>query len=131
MTTMTTRFLILISLLFISFGITYSQSEEINDTAVIENTDTMMIQEETQMQETQIEEEIIESPPSFHQILKTKFIFTKSALASPMFFISPLRVLFPLKSTSSVISPSIIVFAKSFVVGLNIVFCSSFLISSI
>lgn len=73
MTTMTTRFLILISLLFISSGITYSQSEEINDTTVIENTDTMMIQEETQMQETQTEE-TIESSPSFHQILKTKFI---------------------------------------------------------
>ena len=75
---MTTRFLILISLLFISVGITYSQEEGTNDTTIIENVDSTMVDEVAETEEHQKTEmetpQFEESSPSFHQILKTKFI---------------------------------------------------------
>ena len=76
MITMTNRFLILISLLCISFTITYSQSETINDTAITETIDTMMSMEEKApvKEEAPLQEPATESSPSFHQIIKTKFI---------------------------------------------------------
>ncbi len=79
---MTARFLLLISLLFISFQSTYAQDETTTDTTMIEEvaTDTTMAEDNTDDTETSekmsenTNEETTESSPSFHQVLKTKFI---------------------------------------------------------
>tara|TARA_B100000674_G_scaffold497426_1_gene531171 strand:+ start:1256 stop:2083 length:828 start_codon:yes stop_codon:yes gene_type:complete len=79
---MTARFLLLISLLFISFQSTYAQDETTTDTTMIEEvaTDTTMAEEnaeDTENSEKMSEntnKETTESSPSFHQVLKTKFI---------------------------------------------------------
>ena len=63
-----------------SLGISYSQSEEMNDSTSDEKMDTMIVEEtpmnaEEQAEKVpQIKEETVEPSPSFHQILKTKFI---------------------------------------------------------
>lgn len=80
---MTARFLILISILFMSFQLTYSQDETTNDTTMT----TEMTDDTTMTMETNDDAEIAEtnndsvtdtssnsSAPSFHQVLKTKFI---------------------------------------------------------
>ena len=80
MTKMTNRLLISICLIFMSLGISYSQSEEMNDSTSDEKMDTMIVEEtpmnaEEQAEKVpQIKEETVEPSPSFHQILKTKFI---------------------------------------------------------
>ena len=79
---MTARFLLLISLLFISFQSTYAQDETTTDTTMIEEvaTDTTMAEENSNDTETSkkmsenTNKETTESSPSFHQVLKTKFI---------------------------------------------------------
>ena len=75
---MTTRLLILISLLFMNFSTTYAQAEGISDTMVMETADTTITEVETEEVETIKEvatnNDVIASSPSFHQILKTKFI---------------------------------------------------------
>ena len=79
---MTARFLLLISLLFISFQSTYAQDETTTDTTMIEEvaTDTTMAEENADDTETSekmsenTNKETTESSPSFHQVLKTKFI---------------------------------------------------------
>ena len=79
---MTARFLLLISLLFISFQSTYAQDETTTDTTMIEEvaTDTTMAEDNTDDTETSekmsenTNKETTESSPSFHQVLKTKFI---------------------------------------------------------
>ena len=79
---MTARFLLLISLLFISFQSTYAQDETTTDTTMIEEvaTDTTMAEENAEDTETSekmsenTNKETTESSPSFHQVLKTKFI---------------------------------------------------------
>ena len=75
---MTTRILILISLLFLNVQINYGQEETTSDTMVTESADTTQIED--------VEERLVktadavesntnnEASPSFHQILKTKFI---------------------------------------------------------
>ena len=76
---MTTRFLLLISIFLMSYQVTYSQEETIiEDTTITEmNDDTTMtanMQDEVETSETMIEETKTPSSPSFHQVLKTKFI---------------------------------------------------------
>ena len=79
---MTARFLLLISLLFISFQSTYAQDETTTDTTMIEEvaTDTTMAEDNSEDTETSekmgenTNKETTQSSPSFHQVLKTKFI---------------------------------------------------------
>tara|TARA_B100001142_G_scaffold330250_1_gene397329 strand:- start:9152 stop:9976 length:825 start_codon:yes stop_codon:yes gene_type:complete len=78
---MTARFLLLISLLFISFQSTYAQDETTTDTTMTEEVaDTTMTDENSDNIEASEEmsentnEETTKSSPSFHQVLKTKFI---------------------------------------------------------
>ena len=75
---MTTRLLILISLLFVNFSTTYAQAEGISDTMVMTTTDTTITELETEEVETitgvETNNDVVTSSPSFHQILKTKFI---------------------------------------------------------
>tara|TARA_B110000014_G_C20007884_1_gene522457 strand:+ start:131 stop:967 length:837 start_codon:yes stop_codon:yes gene_type:complete len=82
---MIARFLISISFLFMGFQTTYSQEGGITDTTMIENSDTTMIEnsDTTMMNNTGEEtptgmdvssEGTIDSSPSFHQIVKDKFI---------------------------------------------------------
>ena len=74
---MTTRLLILISLLFMNFSTTYAQAEGISDTMVMETADTTITEvetEEVETEEVETNNDVITSSPSFHQILKTKFI---------------------------------------------------------
>ena len=76
---MTTRFLLLISILFMGYQVTYAQEETtIEDTTITEiNDDTTMTadtQEQVEMNDTMVENTEIPSSPSFHQVLKTKFI---------------------------------------------------------
>jgi biopolymer transport protein ExbB len=81
---MTARFLILTSLFFIGFQMSYSQVEDVNDTMNIETSDTV-ITEDSNIIDTAKTEEIdnteinntekdTEKSKNFHQILKTKFI---------------------------------------------------------
>jgi len=76
---MTARFLTLICFFLIGNQINYAQDLDTNDTTMIENSDTVNSEAETM----EIKEETANiiskdiettSPPSFHQILKTKFI---------------------------------------------------------
>ena len=76
---MTARFLLLISIFLISYQVTYSQEETIiEDTTITEmNDDTTMtanMQDEVETTETITEQTVTPSSPSFHQVLKTKFI---------------------------------------------------------
>ena len=74
---MIARFLISISFLFMGFQTTYSQEGGITDTTMIENSDTTMMNntgEETPTGMDVSSEGTIDSSPSFHQIVKDKFI---------------------------------------------------------
>ena len=82
---MTARFLILLSFFFISFQISYAQTEDASDTINTENSDTINVEdssnmvgasetEETDTTDIGNTEEDTEKPNNFHQILKTKFI---------------------------------------------------------
>ena len=77
---MTARFLLLISIFLISYQVTYSQEETIiEDTTITEmNDDTTMtadMQDEIETTEAVTDEAVVApSAPSFHQVLKTKFI---------------------------------------------------------
>ena len=76
MNTMTARFL-LFTCLFINLPLLLAQTDEIIDSTSIETVDSMETQTEEIIQtETSVVEEVEEpqSSPSFHQILKTKFI---------------------------------------------------------
>jgi len=68
---MTARFLLLISVLFIGFQTTYAQDDTITDTTMGEtNDDTAM----TELHDTKEQNIVNQSSPSFHQVIKTKFI---------------------------------------------------------
>jgi biopolymer transport protein ExbB len=74
---MTSRFLILFFLFSVSFQITYSQEEIISDSLTSDTiiTDTLETENETSFEDDDNPIEVTEtSPPSFHQVLKTKFI---------------------------------------------------------
>ncbi len=72
---MTTRFLILISLLFITTPIIYSQEEGVADTIITENSEeTNNTNSEEMGEETIVPSTTEDRSPSFHQVLKTKFI---------------------------------------------------------
>jgi len=76
---MTATFLLLISILFMGYQVTYSQEEIMTeDTTITEmNDDTTMtadMQDEVEMNDPIVENTQTPSSPSFHQVLKTKFI---------------------------------------------------------
>jgi len=76
---MNTRFLLLISILLLSFGTSYAQEEELPELTNTEISDTMGTDTsetiDSEPERDVVEQtESVEQNPSFHQILKTKFI---------------------------------------------------------
>ena len=74
---MTSRFLIFIYLICLSFQATYSQEEVINDSIIADTiiTDTIETEKETTLEDENASGEVTTpTSPSFHQVLKTKFI---------------------------------------------------------
>ncbi|MBJ04986.1 MAG: flagellar motor protein MotA [Flavobacteriales bacterium] len=78
---MTTRFLIFISLFLLNIDKTFAQDEVLEDSLNTEITDTAKYDSETNVETTETKEDVIiendiisNENPSFHQVLKTKFI---------------------------------------------------------